>query len=282
MRRKQKRNILIAIVLVLLIIAGITTYYILTSPKEEEPIIEPKKEKYRINKVVEKNKLTFELINQESNVVEHTIILNNIEDPSFYEIITADSSKGMYYIVTENTVSEKYFRVYNKEFKKISEDLYTEDNQRKNYDIYEVLDNGNIKLTTINRVEENVLDLESLGDGYLEMNEYIYNQEGEVVSQSSNYADYLIPMAHTFAFDSKYVYVFGNHGELLEKEQLEKTSKGSYASFICTSKTSEPITGYDDQKEWLHYGSKGSNAKKYIFNYKENKLTIEDSNCVVE
>lgn len=282
MRRNQKRNIIIAIVLVILIIIGIGTFYVLTNKKEIEPVVEPKKEKYKVNKVENQKNLTFEFINPASNVVEHTIILEEVEDANLYDVKQVGSSKGDYYIITINAVKEDYYRVYNKDFQKISEDLFDENNQIKTYDNYEILSNGNIKLTNLEWTSENKTDNYSSGNGYVTFYEYIFNQSGDVVSQNSYVANYVIPMSHPFAFDSDYIYIFGNHGELLAKESIIKTSDDSYTSYICTPEENEEVMGHFEESEWIHFGNRGANAKKYVYNYQTGKLTIEDSKCMVE
>ena len=280
--RKKKTMIIIGIVLVLLIIGGIGAYYFISNQKQPQiPTPEVKKEKYRINKLVNKNRITFELINQESNVSEHTIILNNIENPEIYEMIMVEGAKGYYYIVTENTVTEKYYQVYNKDFKKISEDLSGEDTT---YDAYEILKNGNIKISQIILNKEDV-DLgenyENNGNGYVTIDEYTYNQEGDVVSQNSIMGDYIVPMSHVFAFDEEYLYIIGNHGEFLGKTKLERTGPENYRSYTCHSESEKSI-GYNENSEWVHFGNLNSKAKKYIYHYDTGEITTQESECVVE
>ncbi len=281
MRRNNKKIIIIAIILVLLIIIGVGTYYFFNNKKVEDVPVETKKEKYKVNKLINKNNLTFEIINQDSNVVEHTIILDNIEDKDIYNMKIVESSKGYYYIVTINAIKEEYYRVYNKDLKKISEDLYDDNNQIKAYDEYEVLSNGNIKLTRRDWFSENALEYDITSDGYLNVYEYTYNQEGKIVSQNSSMADYITPQNYTFVIDSKNIYVF-SHDILLDQMTLEKTSQEAYATYICEPSEGEEVFGYNETSEWIHFGNRGANAKKYVYNYQTGKLTKEDSNCLVE
>ena len=280
--KKKKKIIIIAIVLAILVIIGIGTYSLLNHKEEPKPTVEPKKEKYRANKVIDKNKLTFEMVNQESNVVEHTIILNNIEEPEFYDMIIESSTDHPYYIITINDVTEKYYRVYNKDFKKISEDLFDADNHKKTYDAYEVQENGNIKLTSIEWNSEGFYEYDIADDGLVVMKEYTYSEKGEVVSQNSTTYNYITPMSHPFAFNEKTIYVFGNHGEILEKKSIEKTNKDLYVSLICTPEDDDQMIGYNEQSEWIHLGTAGDYAKKYIYNYKTGEFTKEESKCMVE
>ena len=277
--RNQKKWIIIGIILVILIIAGVGIYYYISNQKQPEPHApEVKKEKYKISKLVSNKKITFELINQESNVSEHTIILDNMDDPSIYDMIMVEGAKGYYYIVTKNTVAEKYYRVYNKEYKKISEDL------EDTYDSYEILKNGDIKLYKFEVInEDNDLgeEYENNGNGFIYIDEYTYNQEGEVVSQNSIGADYIIPMSKLFAFDGDNLYIIGNHKELLAKTKLERTGSESYRSYKCYSESGKPI-GHDENSEWIHYGNLNSKAKKYIYHNDTGTITTEESECVVE
>ena len=286
--RRTTKKILIAIAIVLLIIIGVSTYYIMTRPTTpQEEVQETRKSKYTVNKKVNKNNIVFEIVGTKTNVVEHTIIEKDLENPEIYDMIIEENETGDYYIVTINTVAEKYYSVYNNKFIKISDDLIDSEGNRISYDQYEILEDGNIKLTQLEQEPYEILDpmdYEYNSSGMMIQNEYVYTQEGEIVSQDSNILDYIVPVGKVFAFDDKKLYIYGIHGEFIKSIDLVKTSEETYASIKCRvpNDFEYEIVGSNENTEWIHYGNKGANAKKYVFHYDTNEITIEDSKCVVE
>ena len=274
-----------ALLLLLIVLSVIFYNSFLVEKKDISKKQEPKT--YEILKKIDGETITFELLEKNTNQVENQLILQNVKDPEIHDLIIIESSKGNYYIHITSTVIDFYYEVYNQSLQKISEDRVDNNHDSIPFDGYEIQENGDIMLYYFEENPEQPI----MKDGYtissmgkFKKIEDSYNQEGQKVNHKIIDGEFIAPQHHVFAYtEDELYYTVGNHGVIVKYGKLEKEHSDAKLYSECRSEEEHyQVVGQDEDTEWIHLGEKGSYAKKYVYHIDTGKVTVENSNCLVE